>query len=78
MQVKITRSAQELNKGTVMLVLSHSLKCAKVWVASPPNSEKKMDDDDLLPATSQMLLIVGKTASFVCFSKQHVLVFRQL
>lgn len=61
----------------MMLVLSHCLKCAKVWEASPPISEKKMDDDDddLLPVTSKMLLIVGKTASFVCSSKQPVLVF---
>lgn len=60
----------------MILVLSHCLKCAKVWEASSAPigySEKRIvdddddDDDDLLPATSKRLLVVMKTASFFLF-----------
>lgn len=68
---KLTRSAQELNKGTMILVLSRCLKCAKGWETSSAPigcSEKRCRRMIMmLPASLKKLLVVGKTASLFFF-----------
>lgn len=66
---KLTRSVKELNRGTMILVLSHCLKCSKVLVFFffKHLLVRRRDSLEMLPAMSKMLLAVGKTATFVCF-----------